>query len=181
MAVNSNEHKLLKQQIRENYGRVLYSYTAHIKMAHLLEKKDNYLKFIQIVLSTITGSSLFVLMFSDQKVIAIIGTIISIILIIITGLSKTFHFSERAFQHVLAHNSYWKIKEAYTSLIVDFDRLELSNIIIKRDDLLEQTATINQVYPKTSAKAYKLAQQALQVEEEQTFKKGEVEELLPKL
>jgi hypothetical protein len=163
IGTNSNEHELLKQQIKESYGRILYTYTAHIKMAHILEKKSNYLKTIQIFLSALTGSSLFILMFTDQKVIAIIGTIISIILIIVSGLSKTFYFSERAFQHVLAHNSYWKIKEAYISLIVDFDRLELSVIITKRDNLVEQTAMINQTYPKTNSKAYKLAQQALQI------------------
>ncbi|MFA5693320.1 MAG: SLATT domain-containing protein [Acholeplasmataceae bacterium] len=179
MEENLKVRENIRKQIKENFGRILYTYTSHIKMAQILQKKDSVLRIFQIVLAALSGSSLFSLIFTSEKLIAILGTIIAIILVIISSLSKSFYFSERANQHVLAHNSFWEIKERYMSLITDFDVLDLKEIQKVRDQLIEKTSIINQSYPKTSKKAYELTQRALQNEEEQSFNNGELDNFLP--
>lgn len=180
MEVNSNHRNKLKVQIKENYGKVLYSYTTQIKKAEMLKFYNKLLTLIQIILSALTGTSLFSLLFINEQWISIVGTIISIALIIVTGISKSFMFVERADLHIKAHNLYWKTVQDYVSLITDFDSLETVDIIKKRNHLIERTEFVNNIAPKTDSKSYKKAQIALQHEEEQSFNIGEIDSLLPK-
>lgn len=180
MEVNSSHRTKLKAQIKENYGKVLYSYTTHIKKAETLKFWNKFFTLFQIILSALTGTSLFSLLFISEQWISIAGTIVSIALIIVTGISKSFMFIERSDSHIKAHNMYWKIVQDYVSLITDFDSLETNDIIKERNHLIERTDFVNNIAPKTDSSSYKKAQRALQHEEEQTFNKGEVDSLLPK-
>ena len=74
----------------------------------------------------------------------------------------------------------WEIREKYISLLVDFDNFTIEEIRDRRDELTKETASVYKNRPKTSLSAYRKAQKALQVEEEQTFNEGEAEQLLPR-
>ena len=73
----------------------------------------------------------------------------------------------------------WDVRETYISLITDFDILNEDNIREQRDKLQDAVSKINRKYPGTDDRSYAEAQNALQNEEEQTFREGEVDELLP--
>ena len=179
MDVDFNKKNLLYTQVKENYGRVIYSYTSQMKMVEILSKRSGAFKILQIVISALSGSALFSLIFASSKHVAIIGTILSIVLVIISSISRTFMFQERINMHQKAHDSYWLIKEEYISLVTDFDLLEDSEIRKKRDELIMRTDFINKTYPKTTKKAYEMAKKALIEEEEQTFNPGEIDNMLP--
>ena len=51
MEANFNKKEGIKKQIRESYGKLVYSYTTHLKFAQLLEKKHSIIKWILIILS----------------------------------------------------------------------------------------------------------------------------------
>ena len=73
----------------------------------------------------------------------------------------------------------WDVREKYISLLTDFDILNEDNIREQRDKLQDMVSKINRKYPGTDGKSYAAAQNALQNQEEQTFREGEVDELLP--
>jgi hypothetical protein len=168
----------LESQIREAYGRVVYTETSHNKIVHRLLSKNNTIKVSQIILSALTTGSFLATLLSSKEIAGILGTIFSIILLILNTYTKDFNLIENAQSHQKAADALWKIREEYVSLLTDFELLEPSDIIIKRDDLQNRTAEIYTQSPKTDARSYKEAKKALKTEEEQTFSEKEIDVML---
>lgn len=169
----------LESQIREAYGRVVYTFTCHNKMIQRLLKKNNNIKFWQIVLSALTTGSFLVTILLNEALAGFVGAIISVVLLILNAYTKDFELIETAQAHQKAADALWRIREEYVSLLTDFDLLEASEIIKRRDDLQNRTAEIYDESPKTDAKSYEAAQQALKTDEEQTFSEREIDVMLP--
>ncbi len=170
---------ILESQIREAYGRVTYSQTCHDKFINRLLKINNNVKVWQIVLSAITTSGFVVAIFSNEKVAAILGTIVSLALLILNTYTKNFNLIEAAQEHKIASDLLWKIREEYVSLLTDFEILKQDAIMEKRDELQERTAKVYSESPRTDARSYVAAQKALKTEEEQTFSEEEIDVMLP--
>ena len=82
-------------------------------------------------------------------------------------------------QHRNAANALWDIRESYVSLLTDYEILENDDIRHQRDSLCKKVSEVNNNYPATDSKSYRAAQKALKKDEEQTFKEGEVDSILP--
>lgn len=175
---NSQGYKL-ESQIREAYGRVVYTQTCHDKIISRLVKTNNRIKLWQIVLSAITTSGFIVAIFSEDKIASVLGAIISLILLVLNSYVKNFNLVEISQEHKVASDCLWKIREEYVSLITDFDILELEVIMKKRDELQERTAEVYSSSPRTDGKSYSEAQKALKYNEEQTFSENEIDIMLP--
>ncbi len=175
---NSQGYKL-ESQIREAYGRIVYTFTCHNKIVHRLLKKNNRIKVWQIILSALTTGSFLATIINDEVIIAVLGAIFSIILLILNAYVKNFDLIEIAQSHQKAADELWVIREDYVSLLIEFESLEREEIIKRRNNLQERTAEVYSQSPRTDAKSYKEAQQALKTEEEQTFSEKEIDVMLP--
>lgn len=175
---NSQGYKL-ESQIREAYGRVTYTQTCHEKIISRLLKTNDGIKLWQIVLSAITTSGFIVTIFSKDKTASVLGTIVSLILLILNSYVKNFNLIEMAQEHKAASDCLWKIREEYVSLLIDFEILEPEIIMKKRDELQERTAEVYSNSPRTDGKSYAEAQKALKNDEEQTFSENEIDIMLP--
>ena len=175
---NSQGYKL-ESQIREAYGRVTYTQTCHDKLINRVLKTNDLIGIWQIILSGITTSGFFVAIFSDEKILSILGAIISLALFILNTYTKNFNLIERAQNHKAASDLLWKIREEYVSLLTDFEILDADQIMKKRDELQERTSKVYSNSPRTDKKSYIAAQKALKTEEEQTFSDEEIDIMLP--
>ena len=54
MENNQSHRQNMKIQIREAYGRLVYTYTTHLKQVELLTKQNKRIKHWQITLSAIS-------------------------------------------------------------------------------------------------------------------------------
>lgn len=169
----------LESQIREAYGRVVYTSTCHNKIVQRLLSQNNTIKVWQIILSALTTGSFLATILSSDVIAGIVGSIISISLLILNAYTKNFDLVETAQSHQKAADALWKIREEYVSLLTDFDMLEASEIIARRDDLQNRTAEIYAQSPRTDARSYREAKKALKTEEEQTFSEKEIDMMLP--
>ncbi|MGQ0437503.1 SLATT domain-containing protein [Bacillus sp. B-TM1] len=169
----------LESQIREAYGRIVYTFTCHNKMIQRLLAKNNNIKFWQIALSALTTGSFLVTILLNEVLAGFVGAVISVILLILNAYTKDFQLVETAQAHQKAADALWRIREEYVSLLTDFDLLEPSEIIKRRDDLQNRTAEIYDESPRTDAKSYEAAQKALKTDEEQTFSEREIDVMLP--
>lgn len=169
----------LESQIREAFGRIVYTETCHFKKISRLHKLNNNIKIWQIVLSAFVTTGFFISIFSDDKLASILGAIISLILLILNSYVKNFNLVEIAIEHKIAADALWKIREEYVSLLTDFEILDLEEIMKKRNELQNRTADIYSVSPQTDSKSYKEAQKSLKTEEEQTFTEKEIDVMLP--
>ncbi|BFH60509.1 SLATT domain-containing protein [Paenibacillus azoreducens] len=169
----------LESQIREAYGRVVYTFTCHNKIAQRMLTKNEKIKILQIVLSALTTGGFIVTIIADEKIASILGALVSIFLLILNAYTKNFDLVETAQSHQKAADALWIIREEYVSLLTDFESLDDTIVMTKRDELQNRTAEVYAQSPRTDARSYAEAQKALKTDEEQTFSDDEIDIMLP--
>lgn len=179
MTASSPHKEALKIQLREAYGRIVYTYTTHLKKMNRLDKNHRLIKYIQIILSAISTGGFIGTMITDQFVLTCVGGIFSTALLILNLYFKDFNLTDESKQHRIASDNLWLIREQYISLLTDFDVLSEDDIIAKRDELQKMTFEVYNKSPKTDTKSYNAAQKALTSEEEQFFTPEEIDRMLP--
>lgn len=180
MEQNSQEYKnnLLKQ-VKEQYGRLVYTYTCHLKNANYIRNDNARFKWIQIALSAISTSGFIFTIVTDQVKASWISGICSILLLFVSGYLKDKDFSDEQKSHLDVASKLWIIREKYISLLTDFSTIDIQEIIRRRDDLVLETSKIYSSAPKTDDRSYRAAQKALKEKNEQAFTKEEMNTLLP--
>ena len=179
MAPNSLHKESLETQIREAYGRVTYTYTAHLKMMNRLMKKNTAIKYLQIALSAISTGGFIGYFISNEFVLNCIGGLFATALLALNLFYKDFNLFDEIKQHRIASDSLWLIREQYVSLLTDFCAFTDDEIVSRRDELQNRTYEIYKQLPKTDSKSYTDAQKALKFEEEQFFTPEEIDKMLP--
>lgn len=180
MDQNSQTHRDgLQIQIKEAYGRVVYTYTAHWKMVDALIKKNRCIKYLQIALSAISTGGFIGSIITNEILLTCIGGIFSTALLALNLYFKDFNLNADITRHSAAANALWSIRESYVSLLTDFPNMSTEDICVKRDELQAQTAEVYKTAPKTDSRSYMAAQSALKNEEEQFFTTEELNHLLP--
>lgn len=169
----------LKVQLREAYGRLVYTYTTHLKQVEFLIKSNKRIKCLQIILSAISTGGFLAAVITDQIIMTWIGGIVSTTLLCLNLYFKNFNYIEDIKRHRKTGDDLWIIREQYISLLTDFSILSEEDIMKKRDELQNRTAKIYAQAPSTNQKSYYAAQKALKNEEEQFFEYSEIDRMLP--
>jgi hypothetical protein len=184
----TNEEIVLEGQLRECYGRVVYSHKTHEKCADILLTLHKRIKLAQIILSAIVTGGLFTALFDFQplteyKQIGVFVTlIISTILLVLNTYTKDYDLGEIAQKHRQAGADLWIIREQYLSLLTDLHihAQPINETLAKRDRLAEELHAVYTGAPSTNYKAYSMAQQALKELEDMTFSDEEIDSFLPR-
>lgn len=177
--VGQSHKEALETQIREAYGRLLYTYTTHLKQAERFSNKNRYIKYWQIGLSAITTGGILTAVISNQIILTWLSGIVSTALLGLNLYIKDFNLADDIRQHRSTADKLWIIREKYISLLTDLDTLSEEKIMCVRDELQEQAAEIYKSAPVTDAKSYAAAQKALKEDEEQFFTSSEIDKILP--
>lgn len=172
---------ILEAQLRECFGRVVYSHKTHEKCADILFSRLSTIKLWQIILSAVTTGGLIVTIFTEEKAGALVSVIVSTVLLILNAYTKNYDLGELGQKHKRAANDLWLIREQYLTLITDLAMGEkpIEKLQEERDELLEELHSIYGGAPSTTYEAYKKAQVALQRYEDMTFTDEEIDAFLP--
>jgi hypothetical protein len=165
--------------MREAYGRVVYTYTAHLKKMNRLVKTNITVKCLQIVLSGISTGGFISSVITHEPTLTYVGGLFSVALLGLNLYCKDFNLADQIRQHSTAADNLWLIREQYVSLLTDFCALNEREIIARRDDLQSRTWEIHKQSPKTDSASYADAQKALKDEEEQFFAPEEIDKMIP--
>lgn len=173
--------KILEGQLRECYGRVVYSHKTHEKCADILLADLAKIKRWQIILSAVASTGFIAAIFGSGTIGGIAGLIISVALLILNAYTKDYDHGELAQKHRQAAADLWLIREKYLSLLTDLrmSSRSLEDISADRDGLLQELHAVYSGAPSTNYKAYSAAQNALQNLEDMTFSDDEVDAFLP--
>jgi hypothetical protein len=171
----------LEGQVRECFGRVVYSHKTHEKDGDLCAGTLRAIKLLQIGLSSLTASGAIAAVFADDLLLKGATAVVSVITVFLTGYMKGFDPGASAQKHRDTAADLWVIREAYLSLLTDIAArsLTLEEARERREKLQEQLAAIYKSAPHTTPKAYSAAQKALQKFEDYTFNDGEIDRFLP--
>lgn len=154
---------ILEGQLRECYGRVVYSHKTHEKCAGILLGRQGQIRVWQIILSAVTTAGFVGAVFGAGKIGAVLGLIVSTVLLALNSYTKNYDLGELAQKHKQAANDLWLIREQYLSLLVDLRMKErpLEALQEQRDQLVAQLHAVYGGAPNTTSSAYKKAQEAL--------------------
>lgn len=179
---HTSENEILEAQIRECYGRVVWTHKTHEKCSDILDKRNSRIKFSQIVLSALTTTGIFVTVFGDKTWVGFISAVISAILLIINTYTKKYDLGEIAQKHANCAANLWNVRENYLSLLTDIRSGSVNTEAIRtqRDKLQSELYNIYKGSPRTLGKAYNEASKALKSLEEMTFSDAEIDSFLPK-
>ena len=86
----NEEAKIIEGQIRECYGRVVYSHKTHEKCADILLSRLGHIKLGQIVLSALTTGGILSTFFGSGNIGAGIGVVLSTVLLVLKEVDLKF-------------------------------------------------------------------------------------------
>jgi hypothetical protein len=177
----NSQFKVLDAQIRECFGRVVWSHKTQEKCADIVSARHNIVKYVQIGLSALTTTGVLVTVFGEHKTIGIITAIISAILFAINTYVKGHDLGEIAQKHSDSASDLWNVREEYFSLLTDIkaEIIDIDELVTKRDSLQDRLSNIYKGSQRTINKAYKEATKALKLNEELTLSDNEINMFLP--
>jgi hypothetical protein len=177
----AEEINLLEAQLRESFGKVVYSHKTHEKCSGILLDRLSNIKLAQIVLSAVAAGSFISVVFVDEKVSALVGAVFSTILLVLNTYTKDYDLGELAQKHKQSANILWSIRERYFSLLTDIRAgyISPSDARSIRDELNHELSVVYESSPPTFSKAYEAARKALKDNEELTFSDEEIDAFLP--
>lgn len=174
-------NSILEAQIRECFGRVVYSHKTHEKCTDILLSRLSKIKLWQIILSAITTGGFIAIVFGAGKIGSIIGVLTSTTLLVLNTYTKSYDLGELAQKHKQVANDLWLIREKYLSLLTDLaiGNRQIEELKEARDRLLDDLHGIYSGAPSTTFQAYKKARDTLKKYEDMTFTDEEIDALLP--
>ena len=178
----NSQVEILEHQIREIYGRVVWTHKTQEKCADIIWKRHMRIKIVQIALSALTTTGILVAIFGENEIVGIISAILSALLFGLNTYTKDYDLGEISQKHSSAASELWNIRENYLSLLTDInaEKLSIEQIRNKRDALQEDLFNTYKGAPRTISSAYKKATKGLKTNEEMTFSVDEIDMLLPK-
>lgn len=178
--MSDNYRNDIMAQLREAYGKLTYTYTAHNKMANRMENTAKEVAFTKILLSSLSTGGLLGILLSDKYWLKVVTALISTILLATNLYFKDSQVTREISEHRKASDSLWVLREQYLSLMTDFNKLSIDRIVLHRDRLMKDVSHVYATTPRTDSKSYAETQRALKNEEEQFFTDEELDRMLPK-
>ena len=165
----------LRNQITDAAGNVVYTYAAHWNMVNSLKEKQEVIKKFQIGLTAFSTVGFLTSLLSGVACLSWLGGLFSAIALALNLYVYEFDLSGDIQKHVDAANELWDVREAYKSLLIDFESLSDDEIRSRRDKLTAVVSRINKTYPGTDEESFRKAQKDIG---KYIFEDGEAEKLL---
>ena len=174
----------LLAQVRESFGRVVYSHKIHEKQADISFSKHRWQQGILIALTAVSSGTFMTLVFGlfGNSTWTSLATSFCALLVSWMSLgAKTFKFDEASAAHRDVASNLWDVRESYISLIADMMSGQISDADARkrRDELQSLARDVYSAAPRTSGKAFTCAQDGLKNNEEMTFTTREIDLFLP--
>ena len=183
--IDSSNNPYLLAQVREAYGRVVYSHKTHEKQADISFVKHRRLQWAFIVLTAVSSGTFLItlmgLMF-DNKATSLATSFIALLVTVMSLVTKNLNFGEEFKVHRDIASKLWDVRESYLSLISDSmsGEIDYSQAQECRNSLQKAAQDIYHEAPRTSRKAFLRAQKGLKYNEEMTFTDNEIDLFLPR-
>jgi hypothetical protein len=182
--VETERDEYLLAQVREVFGRVVYSHKTHEKQADLCFRKHRGQQAALVVFTAASaGTFLAALLgkFVSQQNAGLVTSFIALVVTALTLATKSFKFGEESEAHRDIAARLWDVRESYLSLIADMmsGATSAADARARRDKLQEATRAAYADAPRTTSKAFGKAQNGLKNNEELTFASREIDLLLP--
>ncbi|WP_345311800.1 SLATT domain-containing protein [Kocuria gwangalliensis] len=182
--VEPDRDPYLLAQVRESFGRVVYSHKVHEKQADMCFRRYRRQQGLLVVLTAISSGTFLVSVLGvlARPELASLATSFIALLVTMTSLgTKTFKLGEESEAHRDIASQLWDVRESYLSLISDLmsGATSDSGARARRDELQGAARATYADAPRTTDKALAKARKGLKDNEEMTFASHEIDLFLP--
>jgi hypothetical protein len=180
MSSSANSTDPNAQAIRESFGRVVYSHKTHEKAREQASRWAAIIKWVNIVLTTLTSTTLISTIITNQKALLYTGSILATLTLAFVIFQLSFDPASEAERHRATAKALWYVREKYIHLLTDV-KVAPGGVDVprRRDELMEEVRKIYDLAPDTASRAYRAAQKALKINEDMTFSNEEINNFLP--
>lgn len=167
--------------VREEYGRIAYSFKAHQKMIDMLNEQIKYQKIASAILISLTAGGTVDILVSNAFWSKITTLILSAFALCLTIYQLSTNTDRIVDQHRITARALWFLREKYIHLISDIKSSSIGEEDARkmRNELTQRVEQVYKSAPDTNAKSYQAARTALKENEELTFSVKEIDLLLP--
>ena len=169
----------LEDQVRECFGRVVYTHKTHERMADRCATTLRRFKFSQILLAGLTSTGAIGVLATNERWLEVATVVVSFFALFVSAYLKNFDPGAVSQKHRDAAAKLWNVRECYFSLLTDLPHLSREVATERRDELQAMLAALYVGSPRTDGKAYLEAQDRLKNMEDMTFTDDEIDCFLP--
>ena len=97
----------LYAQIQDEYGKLVYTYTCHFKIADRLQKRNVWIKWGQIILSAVSTGGFLGVLISNEQILLWAGGLCSTALLALTSYLLLNDIATEKKDHIKEANCLW--------------------------------------------------------------------------
>ena len=168
----------LRGQIKEAYGKLLYTYQTQQEAASFKRELSNCLSIAQIFLTAVSTCGVVGVLLGRAELGAAAASLFAAVSLAINLYVRGAKLPEGAEAHARCADRLWVVLQDYISLLTDFDDIDVEEIRRRRDLVISRQAEVYKEAPRTDDKAYSRARDRLK-DGHQSFEPGECDKLLP--
>lgn len=175
---------ILEAQIRECFRRVVYSHKTHEKCVDQVFRLHKRLKFLSLVLSAVTTTSILTKISGDGDTSWALytGAVVSTVLFGLNAYTKDYDLGEVSQKHKDTANQLRNMREKYLSLLTEIKMglLTVDQVLKRREELQQELDHIYTTGPRTDSPAYKKANASIERIKKGSSHDDEIDLLLPR-
>lgn len=178
-----NNIEIIESQLRQVFASVVWSHKIQEKQADIYLKKFNRLEFLRILLSAVTSSGIFAVVFVDNFCLKLVTAIVSAISLFITTYFKSYDLKSLQKQHKKSALEWLELRENIMTVLCDIslNKYDEDELIKKRDEFLKKKIEIAQETLDPEEKAVNQASKDLKNRQDNTYTDEEIDSYLPQL
>lgn len=162
---------------------MVWTHKIQEKQADIYLEQYNHLEFMRILLSALTSSGIFAVIFVDKFWLKLITAIVSAISLFISTYFKTYDLKLLQKEHKKSALLFLELREELVSVLCDIkmNKYTEENLLKKRDDLIKKKIEIANNTLDASVEAVNKASESLKVKQDNTYTDEEIDSFLPLL
>jgi len=177
----SDDLSILEDSVRVSFAGVVWSHKIQEKQADIYNREYKRLETVRIIASALVSGGVIGLVFVDGLWLKLASSLISLVVVVISALFKSFSIQELSTTHKKAAHALLALKDKYQHLLMEI-RIGTRSFDELNHDYTELEEEKHQAYsdsPNTSDKAVELAGKALKIKGDNTYSGDEINSFLP--
>lgn len=175
------QYSVLEDAARDMFARAVWSHKIQEKQADIYLMQYKQMETMNIACASLTSVGILSTIFADQLWIKIASAVLSFVTVFIAAYFKSFDLNTLAKAHKEAANKLLIVRNEITCLLTSIKLKEKSVSELEEGyrKLMDKANEIYMAVPTTTDQAVKMAKDALQVTEDNTFSEEEIDSYLP--
>lgn len=179
--MDTNHHEKLLGVGREFYAKLCYTHKTHEKQRELCSNQVRCVKWWNVIVVGLTTILAILGVVTSYKSLSILSGILASVSTAFVVYQLNFNPEKTEAEHRTVAKRLLSLRDQYLILI---QKIMVSSLSEKELEasigaLQKEVCTVYEYAPDTSPKAYSMAHRGINIDEEYTFKDGEIDALLP--